>query len=303
MLASPAMRSGGNAIFAALTALLGAALLLGEPWLFWVGAGAVVAAASALAAALWGVIPRPELGRLRAVSVGLFAAFALWSGASILWSEAPDRSWDFFNRALVYLSFLALGTFVWRRRLADALAALIGITIAWALFEKVFALADERRARLNEPVGYWNTLGLLAATAIPLALRLRSRLAGCLLLYGAVVAILLTQSRGALLLAIVAAAVWLVVERERYEPALRLALAVPPGIFVGALGLALNGVSKDAHPEALEDGLVLGAALVVVGAAVAWVSRFDLPAARRARALRTAAYVVVPVVAGALRSR
>jgi O-antigen ligase len=159
----------------------------------------------------------------------------------------------------------------------------------------VLALDDGRRARLNEPVGYWNTLGLLAASAVPLALRLASRTLSVLLVYGAFVAILLTQSRGGLLLATVAAAVWLVLERHRDEPALRLAVAVPPALVVGAVGLALDGVAKDGQPhsERLTDGLLLGLALVLGAALVAGLARLDVPV----RLLRRAAYVVVPVVA------
>ena len=196
---------------------------------------------------------------------------------------------------LVYLAFLTLGLFVWRRAFAELLAALLGLLIGWALVAKVFALDDGRRARLNEPIGYWNTLGLLAASAVPLALRLASRTLSVLLLYGAVVSILLTQSRGGLLLATLAGAVWLVVERDRYEPALRLAVAVPPGLVVGVLGLALDGLAKDGQPhsERLADGLVLGLALVLGGALVAGLARLEVPE----RWLRPAAYVVVPVVA------
>jgi O-Antigen ligase/Tetratricopeptide repeat len=288
------MRSGANGIFAALGVLLAAALLGGEERFFFVGAASLIVAAAALGAALWGLIPRPVLSRSGLVAVGLFAAFVLWSGASLFWSDAPDRSWDFFNRALVYLAFLVVGLFVARRRFADLLAGLLGLLLTWALVTKVFALDDGRRARLNEPVGYWNTLGLLAATGVPLALRLASRTQAVLLLYASVVAVLLTQSRGGLLLATVAAAVWLFFERE-YEPALRLAVAVPPGLAVGAFGLALDGVSKDGQPhsERLGDGLWLGLALVLGAVAVLALARLEVPE----RALRLAAYVVVPVAA------
>jgi hypothetical protein len=184
MLASPQMRGGGYGILAALTILLAAALLAGEGPFFWVGAGAVTAAAAVLAAALSGLIPRPALTFAGGVSVALFCVFALWAGASVLWSAAPDRSWDFLNRTLVYLAFFALGLFVGprlERRYEEGLAALLGLLVGWALFEKVFALDDGRRARLNEPIGYWNTLALLAASAIPLALRLARRLPAVLL--------------------------------------------------------------------------------------------------------------------------
>jgi hypothetical protein len=296
------MRSGGNGTLAALGILLFAALVFGESQFFWVGAAVLLAGAGVLAASLWGRLPRPTLTPAGVVCVALLGAFALWSAASILWSDAPDRSWEFVNRVLVYLAFLTLGLFVDRRRYADVLAGLLGVLISWALVEKFLALDDGRRARLNEPVGYWNTLGLLAATAIPLALRLASRVAGSLLVYGAVLTILLTQSRGGLLLAILAAGVWLVLERERYEPALRLAIAVPPAVLVGLLGLAHDGISRDGQSESdrLYDGMLVGFGAVLGAALVAYLTGRDLAPARRARALRVGAYVVVPLVAAAL---
>src|SRR6185295_10213461 len=185
------MRSGGNVILAALGVLLAAALVAGEERFFWVGAAAVVVAAVLLGASLLGAVERPVLTRAGLWCVGLFSGFAVWTAASILWSDAPDRSWDSFNRVLVYLAFLCVGLFAARERYADLLAGLLGGFLVWALGMKVLTIDDGRRARLNEPVGYWNTVGLLAASAVPLALRLRSRLLSVLLVYGAVVAILL----------------------------------------------------------------------------------------------------------------
>jgi hypothetical protein len=124
------VRSGGNAVLAALGILLAAALLLGEGRFFWVGVAAIVAAACVLGASLSGSLPRPVLTRAGLVCLVLFAAFALWSASSILWSEAPDRSWDFFNRTFVYLAFLTLGLFVDRRRFADVLAGLVGLLVS-----------------------------------------------------------------------------------------------------------------------------------------------------------------------------
>ena len=52
----------------------------------------------------------------------------------------------------------------------------------------------ERLARLRYPIGYWNELALVCAAAVPVALWLvrTRRVAGVLLLYGVVVALLLT---------------------------------------------------------------------------------------------------------------
>ena len=283
-------------VFAAAVVLLAGALLLGDS--LWVGAAALLVAGALVGASLAGFVPRPELDRWGLFAVGLFVAFAVWVGASVLWSAAPDRSWEFFNGTLVYLAFLALGLFVARERLADALAALLGLVVVWALVEKVFALDDGRRARMHEPVGYWNTLGLLAATAVPLALRLRSAVARALLVYGAVVAVLLTQSRAALLLAVVAAGVWLWAEpARRVEAGWSLVAAVPPAIAVGAFALSLSGIADDARPESerVSDGRWVGLALVLGAAVVVWVARLE----PRARVVRGAALAVVPVLVAA----
>lgn len=296
MLASRAMRSGGQVVFAATALVLAAALLSGDS--FWVAAAALLAAGAVVGAALLGLLARPRLDRWGALACALFLAFVIWAGASVLWSAAPDRSWDFFNRTLVYVAFLALGLFVDRRRLADALAPLLGLVVVWALVAKVLALDDGRRARMHEPIGYWNTLGLIAATGVPVALRVRNELARALLVYGAVVAVLLTQSRAALLLAVGAAAAWLWLEPERRaEAAWSLLAAVPPAVAVGAFALSLSGIADDMQPESdrVADGRWVALALVAGAALVVAVARME----PRARLLRGAVYAVVPVAVAA----
>ena len=53
------------------------------------------------------------------------------------------------------------------------MAVVVGAVLAWALATKVFPSLDpdaERIARLQEPVGYWNALALLADVAVVLGL-------------------------------------------------------------------------------------------------------------------------------------
>jgi hypothetical protein len=99
------------------------------------------------------------------------------------------------------------------------------------------------------------------------------------------------------LLAALAGGGWLLFERDRYEPAYRLAVSVPAALAVGAFGLALDGISVDQRPhsERLTDGLWLGLALLIGAAVVVALSRLDVPEARRRTALRGALAVVVPV--------
>ena len=88
-------------------------------------------------------------------------------------------------------------------------------------------------ARLSAPVGLWNQLAVLGAFALPLALW-RRRLAGTLLAYGWIVALLLTYSRGGILTALVVVAAWLALTDERIESAATLvAAAVPAAVVVG----------------------------------------------------------------------
>lgn len=73
--------------------------------LVWVGLAAVVVAAVVGAGAFVG-LPRPALSREAVAALSLLAAFVTWNGVSVLWSIEPDRSWDYFNRGLVYLSLI-----------------------------------------------------------------------------------------------------------------------------------------------------------------------------------------------------
>src|SRR5438128_570281 len=67
-----------------------------------------------------------------------------------------------------------------------------------------------RVARLRNPIGYWNSLALVAATAVPLGLWLASsrghhravRAAGALLVYLAELVVVLTYSRGGVAVAV-----------------------------------------------------------------------------------------------------
>ncbi len=244
--------------------------------LFWIGSGAVVVAAI-------GWMARPV--RIARAGIAFFAALAalvLWQGLSIGWSIQAARSWDYTNRGLVYFAFAAAGALlggIAPRWLAQGAGALLGALFAWALLAKVFPwLYDDygRLARLRYPVGYWNELALLAAASVPIGLWLigrggdrRVRIAGGVLVYGALVVALLTFSRVGVILSVVAAVVWLALDRDRLLVAGPLAVAWVAGGLVGGIGLLLPGVGDNGQPHdvRVQDGLLFGAA-VVVGVAV-----------------------------------
>ena len=85
---------------------------------------------------------RPRLGRAGAAASACLTALVIWQGDSIVWSVQPDRSWDYVNRGLVYLAFLALGVFVGAlvpratRVVAAGLAALLALVLGYALLAK-----------------------------------------------------------------------------------------------------------------------------------------------------------------------
>src|ERR687885_2283951 len=144
--------------------------------LAWLGTATVLAATAAVAAALLGALPWPELDHLGLAFLVLTGLFVLWNGASVSWSLDPDRSWAYTNRGLVYVAFACLGLFVGAvvprapRAVAAALALFLAGVLGWALLGKVVpSLFPDggRLARLRSPVGYWNALALLADMAGP----------------------------------------------------------------------------------------------------------------------------------------
>jgi hypothetical protein len=244
-----------------------------EGRIVFVASAALVAAAVLAVLALWGRLPWPSVGRAGTWFLGGLVALALWAGASLAWSIQADRSWDSANLALAYVAFAVIGLFAGVRLVARVLAAALGLAVAWGLAGRVIpALAPSgSTARVTGTIDYWNAFALMAASALPLGLwlaassRLRVRVAGLLLVYGATLALLLTFSRGGLVVAAAAVGVWLVVVRERLESIGWLAVGAVPAFFVALAGFALPGVSSDDQPHSVrvQDGAVFGVSLLV----------------------------------------
>ncbi|HEX8744193.1 MAG TPA: O-antigen ligase family protein [Thermoleophilaceae bacterium] len=220
--------------------------------------GWIVAAGLVVAAAI--VLARP--GRVAGwLALGGFAALTGVTAASILWSVAPDLSWVETNRALAY--FWAFAAAVAAAHLAprgwaNVLHAILLATLAivgYALVTRVFpeSLAErEVFARLGAPYEYWNALGTTAAIGVPAALWLGTRRAG----YGPAnalaypllgllfVALFLSYSRGALLVAAGAIVVWLVLVPLRLRTLTLVATSV-----AGAAPVIVWALSSDAFTE------------------------------------------------------
>src|SRR5256885_2320108 len=231
--------------------------------LIWIGlvAWALAALAGCLA---WLGFPRPALSREAWVALGLLAAFVVWCGLSVVWSMEPDRSWDYLNRGLVYLALavvgVALGALPGAVRLwTYVLAGIVALALGWTLLGKaVPAIGGSGRiARLSAPVGYWNALALLLVIGLPLALWLAARrehphwlrAAGTVFVYGLVVALLLTYSRGGGAVALVAIAARLALGGPRLGGAAALLLGGGAGVAVAVWAFSRPGLADDLQPH------------------------------------------------------
>ena len=280
---------------AALFALAAGGLLLGACALFsagssngrliWLGLAALVLAACLATLAVLGQ-ERPVFARETLWALGLLTAFVCWLGISLLWSIEPDRTWAYLNRGLVYLAFalvgLGLGVYVPRviERWAYILAGIVAVVLGWALLGKVMpSLSGSGRiARLSSPLGYWNALALLLVIGLPLALWLSARrehptwlrVGGVVFLYALVVGLLLTYSRGGVLVAGITVAVWLVVGGPRVEGAAVLLLGGGAGTAVAVWAFSRPGLAEDlqAHSVRVRDGRWFAVVFVLVGVAV-----------------------------------
>jgi len=296
---------------AAALALTAAALFFGggagNGTLPWVGGAAVLLAAVLTAAR--GAPP----GAARLLPL---AALALWCAVSVAWSIEPDRSWDYANRAAVYVAFALVGAHVAGRSrdLAYGVAGVLGALCAWSLAGKVFPWLYEdygRIARLRGPIGYWNVLALIGDVALPIGLWLatRVRTAGVLLVYGWLVAIALTYSRGGVIVGVIVVALWLALSGQWLRGVATLVAAGVPAAGVLALAFSLNGVTSDgaSHAARVHDGAVFGAALVVgagVAALLALIPPPDpVPAVRRAALALVVVAAAAAVLVAALHAR
>jgi tetratricopeptide (TPR) repeat protein len=243
------------------------------------------------------------------VTLGLMALLAVLTAVSIAWSVDAADSWVEANRTLSYVAIFAAGVALARvapERWPSLVAAtvLAGLTVsAYALATKVFPGAlspDEVYARLREPFGYWNAVGLMAALAAPGCLWLGSRRAGHAALnalaYPALglllVTILLAYSRGSLLALLVGCGFWFAAVPLRLRGVAVLATSAGGAVLACAWAFGQRGLSQDhvglAERSAAghEFGLVLLAMVVVLlaaglGIGFALAQRAPSPTTRR----------------------
>jgi hypothetical protein len=220
----------------------------------------LVSALVIAAAMLWG---RP-IRHYGATSLVLFAALAAFTALSVTWSLVPELAYIESGRTLAYLATFAAAVAAGRVAPEASGVVIKGVLIgalaavAYALASRIWpgTLAEnELSNRIGQPFQYWNAVGSTAALAIPAALWLGSRRTGSVLgralaypaVGACVLAILLTQSRGALAAAALGAIAWFAV--------VPLRLRSLPVLLGGALGggvVAAWALSKDAFSQSLQ---------------------------------------------------
>lgn len=199
---------------------------------------ATAAAAVALAAALLlrtalAREPFAGFGRALASAAAPLGLFAIWTLTSALWSDSPGRALVEFNRVLLYLLVLLFfGSYARSlsrtRGLVRALALAATVLCAVAFLSRALPDVFEvpsgfAPSRLGFPLTYWNALGLLAAIGLVLCLSLTSdergsspvRVVAAAAIPVLGTTLLLTFSRGAIAVAVLAVAAYVVLAHTR----------------------------------------------------------------------------------------
>ncbi|MDQ3676923.1 MAG: hypothetical protein M3401_08995, partial [Actinomycetota bacterium] len=220
----------------------------------------------------WGIVP-----------VALFVALAALTALSVTWAANPSAAWVEANRTLTYAAVFAAAAALAHAAPARWSTVLGAITLscvvisAYAVLTKVLPATlnpSETYARLREPFGYWNSVGLMAALGIPGCLWIGARRSGHqawnALAYPAVgllvLTIMLAYSRGALAAAVVGVAFWLATVPLRLRGAAVLLVGGSGGALMAAWALSRDTLSSDRVPIELQTqaGYQLGLLVVVM---------------------------------------
>jgi hypothetical protein len=125
-------------------------------------------------------VPQSTAGR---VAIGGLALLAIWTGISMAWSPVSSAAVDDTQRVLVYAgALIAAAAFVVPGRparwLEPGLAGGAVIVVCYGLSERLLPWlveldrSESAAGRLEQPLTYWNAVGLAAAIGIVLAARL-----------------------------------------------------------------------------------------------------------------------------------
>ena len=283
----------------------------------------ILAGAGLLAVAFLFSPPGRPHGR---TTVLLFALLALLTALSVLWSISPELTYVEVGRTFAYLCVFAAavaGARLFPRAAPEVLGALLiaaVVPVGYALASRVWpgSLAEnEVSNRLGQPFDYWNALGSVAAMGVPVLLWLGSRrgvsstarMLAYPLMGACLVAIALTQSRGAAVAAVVGALVWFVLVPLRLRSLPVLLLPAAAAVGVSAWALSQDPFTQALQPLSAKEAvagdfgtlvLLMLVLLMLVGAAVEAGSARRVPSARMRRRIGVVAIAfacLVPLAA------
>ena len=269
---------------------------------------------------------RPRFSGAAALMVFALAGLLVLSAFSMAWANDAGRAFDATERIAAYLGVLLVALTViprtglrpWLIGLAVGIVAVGVIALATRCGASVFGNPDQSlfaalpsaTGRLSYPIGYWNGLAALLGLGIVLLVWLAddggfrgARRASIAAMPAMWLAIYLTSSRAGFAAALAGSVVVIWLGAGRTSRALAATLGALGGVALIGLSQGSAGFLAAADTRAAHRyGLLVAAAVVLVGALAAASDRVLDPRLRRAR-LRVAITprLLVPVaVVGAL---
>jgi hypothetical protein len=279
---------------------------------------------------LVGFLSLRGLDRTAWIAVGLLAAFTVWTGIAMAWTESQERTITEVGRLAAYLGFFVLALCVVRRntvrQLLNGVGAAFGVLSVLAVLSRlepslfpanqVAEFFPGSQGRLSYPLNYANGTGEFLAIGIPLLLMfatgartLAGRAAGAAALPVAVVGVVMTASRGGVLTAIVAIVAFYLLAPDRL-PKLLTGLVAGAGAAILTIVFLNRHALRDAlsTPQAVSQRHQVMLLTVVVCVIVAGVQvaitlaerRFPRPDISRRRAGWLTAAAIVALLAVAI---
>jgi O-Antigen ligase len=263
----------------------------------WNWAALTVAWVAAIAIAL-----RQELAlsSLEITTIAGLFAFTAWVALSALWSTSAPATLLEPQRDVLYAVAVLGALTLYRRgssrRLLGAIFAAITLVTWYGLATRIFPdrapnFDPVSVYRLEEPVGYWNALGILAAVGMLLALGFaaRGRRLVTRVLASASLVILgptlyFTYSRGAMIALAIGLVVAVAFDTNRLQLITTLLVVAPAPAVAVVIGSHLHGLTRvgASLATATHDGHRLALALVLLAVATAVLAfAQDRIAARR----------------------
>ncbi len=242
---------------------------------------------AAAAVVAWAIVRLPVGGHGYGMwPAGLLLAFTALTAISVVWSVQPEDSWRDAGRMLAYSGVFAAAVALVRLAPGRWPAVLGGLALAsvvvcaYALLTKIFPgslVPADRYARLEDPYGYWNAVGLTASMGAICCLWLGARRSGHALVsalaYPAMGVLLLTlllaYSRGALVALAGGVLLWFCLVPLRLRSTAVLGVGALGAVAVAAWDFSTHALSDEHVPlaEQVTAGHQLGAlvmAMVVV---------------------------------------